>query len=272
MKDKNPAAGGSDEERQKPKISRGVIAGIAILLIAAVVFAVILLGNTGTNISSQNCDTQTGTCALTTWTTATPVVPVKSARPLVELWIMSFCPYGVQMETVFRPVAELLGTSTDIRVRYIATVSGTDLSTAKSLHGNAEAIEDVRQLCIASHAPEKYWSYIAAFDAQCYPVWTNQTLLSSCQAKVISDLGIPADSISQCITGSEGFRLLKSESDQASSTGTTGSPTLYINGQKYTGSRNPEAIKQGICGHFDVAPASCNTNLTTQTAAASGSC
>ena len=34
--------------------------------------------------------------------------PVKSARPAVDLYVMSFCPYGTQAETVMSPVVDLL--------------------------------------------------------------------------------------------------------------------------------------------------------------------
>ncbi len=79
-------------------------------------------------------------------TSPTPVpLPVKSARPSTELFVMSFCPYGVQAENAMDPVVDLLGTKADFTVRYIATVNGDTVDAVKSLHGLPEAKEDLRQ-------------------------------------------------------------------------------------------------------------------------------
>jgi glutaredoxin len=202
----------------------------------------------------------------------TAEAPVKSGRPEVELYVMSFCPYGVQMENAMRPVAELLSGSTDIRVRYIATVPDESITTAQSLHGNAEAVEDVRQLCIASLSADKYWYYLAAFNAQCYPVWMDAGKLGSCQRNVTASLGLSQEAIDRCSGGSEGLSLLKADSASAERNRATASPTLIINGQRYTGARNPEALKKAICEHFETPPQSCNTPLSSQSSSAAGNC
>ena len=107
---------------------------------------------------------------------ATPA-PVKSARPAVDLYVMAFCPYGTQAETVMSPVAELLGSRADIRIRYITTVTGTTVDSVDSLHGPSEAQEDLRQVCINKYYPEKYWAYLKTFNDACYPRWNNATVL-----------------------------------------------------------------------------------------------
>jgi glutaredoxin len=185
---------------------------------------------------------------------------------------MSFCPYGVQAENVLIPVADLLGNRTDIRVRYIATVEGDSIATAQSLHGNAEAVEDARQLCIMKYAPERYWHYVSAFNAQCYPVWNNAGQLAACRKNVTVAAGISEAVIDNCANGSEGTGLLKEDAKRVEATGTSASPTLLINGQEYSGARTPDAFKQAICSHFDVPPVACNTTLSSQAAAASGGC
>ncbi|RLC35705.1 hypothetical protein DRH14_00195 [Candidatus Shapirobacteria bacterium] len=45
--------------------------------------------------------------------------PTKSKKPELKFFVMSFCPYGNQIEDVIRPVAELLKDKTDIRPQYI---------------------------------------------------------------------------------------------------------------------------------------------------------
>jgi glutaredoxin len=206
---------------------------------------------------------------------ATPVptqAPVKSARPTVDLFVMAFCPYGTQAETVMRPVVDLLGTKADIRVRYITTVNGATVDSVNSLHGPAEAKEDLMQLCVMKTYPEKYWDYLKDFNNQCYPVWQNATRLDSCRKNVTAVLGIDLQGIEACATGAEGLTLLEIDEAKSDATGARASPTLVINGVKYAGARTPEAYKQAICNSFATAPAECNTTLSSTSAASSGGC
>ena len=205
-------------------------------------------------------------------TSPTPIPePVKSSRPSTELFVMSFCPFGVQAENAMGPVVDLLGTKSDIRVRFIATVSGDTVDSVKSLHGMAEAKEDLRQLCIMKMYPDIYWDYLNLMNTQCYPGWQNATLLASCQKNVTTSLDIT--NIETCATGSEGIALLRADEAITQNLKVTGSPTLIMNGQKYVGQRTAEAYKQAICARFETPPAECNVNLSAQAvAASSGSC
>jgi hypothetical protein len=207
---------------------------------------------------------------------ATPVPtpqPAKSARPSVELFVMSFCPYGVQAENAMKPVVDLLGTKADIKVHYIATVSGDSVDSVQSLHGTPEAKEDLRQLCVAKYSPQKYWSYLMAVNNQCYPVYRNATQLEACGTNVTAALGIDSRKIETCAGGSEGLALLRADVAVTNSLKVGVSPTLILNGQGYNGQRTPEAFKQAICDRFETPPAECSVNLTGQpVAASSGSC
>jgi hypothetical protein len=206
--------------------------------------------------------------------TPTPTqAPKKSARPVVDLFVMSFCPYGVQAETAIGPVVDLLGSKADIRIRYITTVSGTTVSSVKSLHGPSEAQEDLRQLCIRKESPDLYGKYLDLFNTRCYPVWQNATQLQSCRENVTATLGISLADSETCASGSEGLGLLKADELDAKKYSATASPTLFINGVKYAGSRTPEAFKTAICTSFETAPAECATNLSSVSAvSSSGGC
>ena len=206
---------------------------------------------------------------------ATPVptqTPKKSARPVVDLYTMSFCPFGTQAETVMRPVVDLLGKKADISVRYITTVGGQTVDSVDSLHGPAEAYEDILQLCIMKSYPEKFWDYLKDFNNQCYPVWQNATRLDSCRKNVTAALGIDLPKIETCANGAEGLALVELDAAESEATGARASPTLFINGVKYAGARTPEAYKQAICNSFDTAPAECTTVLSTTSTASSGGC
>ncbi len=233
----------------------------------ALIGFIFVTGNMGGTTPTPAPSTKT-----TTLPTPTPE-PVKSSRPSVDLFVMSFCPYGVQAENAMAPVSGLLGTKTDIKIRYIATVNGDTVDSVKSLHGLLEAKEDLRQLCVAKLYPDKFWDYLNLINAQCYPIYKNATQLESCQKNVTATLGIDNQTIGNCASGSEGMALLKADEAITQNLKVTGSPTLFINGQKYSGQRTPDAYKQFICARFDTPPAECRVNLSAQAAAASsGSC
>jgi glutaredoxin len=205
--------------------------------------------------------------------TAAQQPPVKSDRPVVDLYVMAFCPYGTQAETVMKPVVDLLGSKTDIRLRYITTVSGTTAGSVSSLHGAGEVQEDLRQICIQKYYPGKLWDYVSHFDAACYPASANADVQKACFLNASAAAGIDMSTIENCASGTEGVSLLKSDETSADKNGASGSPTLIINGVTYSGARTPQAYKTAICNSFTSAPAECATNLTeTAPSGSSGGC
>jgi glutaredoxin len=187
--------------------------------------------------------------------------PIKTDRPVVDLYVMAFCPYGTQAESAMKPVAALLGAKADIRVRYITTTTGTSVSSVTSLHGMPEAQEDLRQICILKKNPEQFWEYVSRFNDACYPLYQNATLLDACRGDIIAAMGIDAGSIGTCAGGEEGLALLKADEARSDKDGAYASPTLIINGQEYSGPRTPDAYKQAICDRFVTPPAECSTIL-----------
>ncbi|MDD1664497.1 MAG: DsbA family protein [Methanomicrobiales archaeon] len=197
---------------------------------------------------------------------------VKSTSPVVDLFVMAFCPYGTQAESAMQPVENLLGSKANITVRYIASVQGTTTGSVSSLHGPSEAMEDLRQLCIKQDFPPKFWQYLIAFNRDCYPIWQNATQLDACRRNTMQALGIDAQKIETCANGVDGLGLLKADETFSNTHNAQASPTLIINGQVYSGQRTPEAYKQAICANFKTAPAECIVNLSAQVATVAGSC
>ena len=227
-------------------------------------------------ISPKSTSSPTSVSSPKPTTSPTPVPePIKSSRPSVELFVMSFCPFGVQAENAMEPVVNLLGTKADIKVHYIATVSGTTLDSVKSLHGPTETKENIRQLCIAKYYPEKLWPYLMDFDKNCQnsTLRKNLTALDTCGANSAKVADIDNQKIETCVSSGEGITLLSADVSIAQKYKVTGSPTIMINGQKYVGQRTADAYKQGICDRFETPPAECSVNLSAQAAAAStGTC
>jgi hypothetical protein len=241
-----------------------VIVGTVIILVAILVVGIMQAGN------ASGAPPAAGSAKQIT-PQATPA-QVKSARPAVDLYVMAFCPYGTQAETIMSPVVDLLKSKADIQIRYITTISGSTVGSVNSLHGPAEAKEDLRQVCINKYYPEMYWSYLKTFNEKCYPQWGNATMLSSCRKNTDANLSFDSTKINTCAAGAEGIDLLKADETAAGKYGVSASPTLVINGIKYSGARTAEAYKQAICNSFETAPAECSTVLSATSSAATGRC
>lgn len=197
----------------------------------------------------------------------------KSEKPTVELYVMSFCPYGIQAEQLMDPVFNLLGSKADFKIRFIATVGGSTVDSIQSLHGSAEAQEDLRQICIMKNYDAKtYWNYLQTFDANCPSLRDDATALGKCWKDAATKAGIDASSIETCSGTSDVINLLKADEALVSQYGITGSPTLLINGVQYGGGRSSASFQQGICSAFTTMPAECSQNVTSNsTASGSGS-
>jgi hypothetical protein len=202
-----------------------------------------------------------------------PTETPKTDKPTVQLFVMAFCPYGIQAENAMKPVVDLLGNKTDIQVRFIANVGGTTPDTIQSLHGAPEAQEDLRQVCIMKYYSQKtYWNYLMDINANCSGSYSNAATYDTCWKNAATKLGIDVSKIDTCSKGTEGVNLLKADADLSSANGVSGSPTLIINGATYNGARTPDGYKEGICAAFTTSPTECSQNLSITASAASGSC
>jgi hypothetical protein len=199
--------------------------------------------------------------------------PEKNSKPTVQLFVMAFCPYGMQAENAMKPVFDLLGSKIDLQVRFIAGVTGTTPDTVTSLHGAPEAQEDLRQVCVMKYYDDTtLWKYIMAINANCSSSYRDNATYDPCWRNAAKNAGIDAAKIDTCAKGSEGVALLKADADLSNAEGVSGSPTLIINGARFNGARTPDGYKQGICQAFTTAPSECSQNLSTSGETASGNC
>ncbi|MDO8647078.1 MAG: hypothetical protein Q7R70_01530 [Candidatus Diapherotrites archaeon] len=188
----------------------------------------------------------------------------KSDKPVVELFVMSYCPYGNQAEAGIIPALKLLGNSVDFKIRYIVSKQGNDYT---SLHGAEELAQDVRELCIQKNMPDKFIDYVNAVNTAC-----NLQNISTCWKTEATKLSLDTAKIEQCAVD-EKIALLDAEIAATAKYGVSGSPTLIINDGPYNGGRSAEEYKAGMCGAFNTAPATCGQTLSAAgAAAASGGC
>ena len=103
--------------------------------------------------------------------------------PIAELFVMSFCPYGMQAEDVMLDVVNLLGDKAVIQPRFIVNVVDGEV---QSLHGEYEANENMRQACIwKNYGQDKFWEYIKEFNPVC-----NKNNLDTCWKEAAGKVGV----------------------------------------------------------------------------------
>jgi hypothetical protein len=196
--------------------------------------------------------------------------------PKVELFVMSYCPYGNVAEEAMEPVAKLIGNYTDIQIHYVIYnsnygYSGSDYCLDEenkycSMHGIQELNQGVRELCAFKYQPDKAWDFVLAMNDQC-----NYQNADTCWQAVAESVGVNVNNTSTC-EQEEALTILATEADLNSKYSVRGSPTLIINGVSYQGSRNSEGYKQAICSAFSNPPAECSTALSSEGTAATGGC
>ncbi|HEY2517519.1 MAG TPA: thioredoxin domain-containing protein, partial [Polyangiaceae bacterium] len=166
----------------------------------------------------------------------------------VDLHVMAQCPYGVQAEAAFKDVVAKLGPDLDLNVEYIGQNQAGEPS---SMHGPNEVKGDLLQVCAKKYAPEKAFDFILCQNENSKEVATNG---AACATK----LGAPAGKITACAESQEGKDLLLASFKRSQDKGASGSPTIFIAGQKYEGGRKPTDFVKAICnGASDKKPAAC---------------
>jgi len=187
----------------------------------------------------------------------------KQDTPVMEAFVVSYCPYGKQMQALIANISENLPIlSTHIKVRYIGGITN---GTVQSMHGPTEAAENLRQICIREEQPDLYWKYVSCF------------LNSASSDACVKSTGVDTAKLSGCMSETpRGLRYAQADFNLSDSYGVTGSPTLILNGvtvSEYNfGGRTPEAVKSLLCCGFTTLPGACSTTLSGSQSGVQGTC
>jgi len=203
---------------------------------------------------------------VTTTTTTKPLA--KADKPIVQLFVMAFCPFGNQAEDGLFPAYNLLKDFADIKLRYIVSYTDDAKTAFASLHGDQELNQDIRELCVAKYDPDKLWTFVEAINKDC----TAQDA-DKCWTAEAEKIGLDTNKIAQC-QKSEGKQLLETEYAATEQYNVSGSPTLVINDAVVSSDRTPNGYKNTICSAFTESrkPAVCAQTLSENSTTASGSC
>lgn len=182
----------------------------------------------------------------------------KGEKPLLEAFVVSGCPFGLQMQRVLAEIVKNIPSlASNTKVRYIGSVSGDKVI---SMHGDEEAQENLRQICIREEAANKYWNYIS-----CY-------IKAGESDNCLMTAGVNTSETNACMNdSSRGLKYAKEDFDLDEKYNITGSPTLILNEERasefWFGGRTAEAVKTLICCGSATEPDSCNQKLSEVSAA-----
>ena len=191
----------------------------------------------------------------------------KTDKPQVDLYVMSFCPFGNKAEDTLKSAYDLLKNKVDFNFYYIVNSNGDEI---QSLHGEKEVAQNEREACVLrDYGKDKWMNFVSYVNKNCGSD-------GSCWTDGAKGAGIDVTKIENCVK-SDGLALMKKNEEASSAAGASGSPTMMINGVKTSSVYqygNSEAYKQAICSAFNNAPEECNKKLETSGAAATagGSC
>ncbi len=189
---------------------------------------------------------------------------VKSDKPKVDLYVMSFCPFGNKAEETMYPVYKLLKDKVEWNVHYIVSVSGT---TVNSLHGQPEADQNMREVCVKeNYDMDAFWKFMSYVNNNC---GSN----GACWKDAAKEAGADVSVVETCVT-KKGLEYMKAEADASNKAGAQGSPTLLINGQQTSAVYqygNTVAYQKAICDAFNTPPEACAKVLEAGVASAAAS-
>ncbi|MCK5588773.1 MAG: hypothetical protein KAI16_00485 [Candidatus Pacebacteria bacterium] len=183
----------------------------------------------------------------------------KSDKLRVELFTMSYCPYGTQFEKGYLPVIEKLGDHVDSEIKFVNYL----------MHGKEELDENVRQYCIGKNNPEKINSYLSCFledgsSAECLERnKINMEQLDGCIAKADTEFSLSKDLGNKEEWLSGKFPKFRIDDELNKKYEIQGSPTLVVNGSiVQPEGRDPNSILKSICLGFANAPKECLENIS----------
>lgn len=195
-------------------------------------------------------------------------VSVKQDKPTVEIYVMSHCPFGTQIEKGIIPVVEALGDKIDFSLKFCDY----------AMHDKKELDEQLRQHCIQKEQPNKLISYLKCFlekgesESCLSKTGINIAKLNSCVVTIdkqfkVTEMYNNKTTWKKDIKGNPAYPIFNVDSEDNKKYGIGGSPGLVINGQKIQSSRDANSLLKVICSGFNEQPDECGKSLDATTPA-----
>jgi len=178
----------------------------------------------------------------------------KTGSAQLTAFVVSNCPYGLQMQRVMKKaIDEQPALLNNLDVKYIGSIENGKIT---SMHGDNEAQENLRQICIREEQKPKYWDYLS-----CY-------MKEGKSEDCLSQTGVNATQLNGCIDDqSRGLAFAQKDFDMANKLQIASSPTLLLNDQQIVsefdfGGRTANALKEVVCCGSNTKAGFCNKDLS----------
>lgn len=183
----------------------------------------------------------------------------KSKKPSVDVFVMSHCPFGTQIEKGMLPVLKLFKNKIDFNLRFVYY----------AMHGEKEVKEQLNQYCIQKEQNDKLIDYLYCFleKGESTPCLAEAKIdtkkLEACTEVADKEFKITEKLNDQSTWLNGRFPLFDVDKELNTKYGIGGSPSLVINGQTASSGRDPASLLNAICCAFDEKPAECKETLST---------
>ncbi|MEM5766600.1 MAG: hypothetical protein QW423_03145 [Candidatus Aenigmatarchaeota archaeon] len=181
----------------------------------------------------------------------------KTDRPEARVFVMSYCPFGLQFLKAYIPVIELLDNKADLYVNFVDYI----------MHGEKEMIENTRMYCIQKEQRDKFTAYLRCFvqsgdaDRCIQETKIDKARLDTCMETTDKQFNLTG-----LFKGSGStYPPYPIDSELNDNYNVRGSPTFVVNGVTVSVNRASESIKQIICSAFKTPPSECSQSLSTTT-------
>ncbi len=182
----------------------------------------------------------------------------KAEKAKVELFVMSHCPYGTQIEKGILPAVKTLGDKVDFELKFCDY----------AMHGKKELDEQLNQHCIQKNEPNKLYSYLDCFleaddGAGCLiKTKINTSKLNVCVKAIDQEYKVTELFNDKSTWTSGRFPQFNVDKTDVTKYGVKGSPGLVINGEKISSGRDAASLLKVICNGYENPPAECLTELS----------
>lgn len=151
---------------------------------------------------------------------------------------MSQCPFGVKALNAMSEVLKNFNNGIAFNINFIVSAEGEGF---KSLHGQPEVDEDIRELCAIKNYKNKF-KYLD------YILCRNKNITSANWQECTGSNGINAGVIEKCFAG-EGKQILRENIKIAAGLGIGASPTWLANNKFQFSGLSADEIKTQLCKH-----------------------
>ncbi len=196
---------------------------------AGVVLVLLLIGIGVSNSRSNQNDNQfTSTQPADRTAIGSPDAPV-----LVETYEDFLCPHCADFTEELGPVLMDLVNQGKVRWEYkYRVIGGSDSLTA-----------NMAAECAADQG--KFWEYHEELFRRIRKNGKVAVFPNSLK-KLAADLGLDTKQFNQCLDSKQHLKEIQQIDQEAAARGVDGTPTIFINGQRYQGSRSPDAFRAAL--------------------------